>query len=758
MSHIRAKALLSVAIAAFAYGAPASAAVQDPGLRLAPTARMTDTVPLSLVGQGLDVARLDWRTPEQRFEVELPPSDWVDQVSLTLYADPVVADATRRSGRDIEVILNGGDPVRLKLQRKGFTARLDLPVKDVRPGKNQVTLRLLPAHGVGCLQAGDGGWDIFLDRSRLDTVVQAKSRSVLLNEVNAMLARPSQGPRRIGIQAYGSDKTALEALMAQGTALRTPEVPRFALGGTGELKIIAGTRLALGGVVTDAAILEASGPRIAVHEGRPVRLILTGDTEAEVRDAVEAYATHKLPDARRRIANPTSLRFAGLLDDGRAELKRRARISDLGGLAFSQNWGAGPDQVSFDVEDPAGSKARVKLDLERAKFVSADSTVDVELNGRSLGKAVLDAERMTLDYVVPQGWLVGQGNILRVTPDLTPADEGCAPSVAASGLMVRPKSRIDLSVVAESAPSDLSRFSAGGSLLTAAKGKGTHIVLPEARAAREDALRILGRIARADGAGLTAASYGYESVTNADILSIGKLPKSVEAPRSVDVALAASERGSVVSLFPEGERWVGVVSPTRAGSIGATANALTGESWGDLSGGISRIREGRVEMAQLAFDGPERGFATDLPNLALPNLDVPAIDMPEVTKAVELSGNKVLGGWKQIELKTPDIGALGGSKLTLRGRYDAPGTTRTLAQRTLADMGDVQVAGFDFKRFNAKSERKAAQIRRQLGLKKVEPDMTWKWGDRHLSFAAMLVFLAFGWACWFLSTAEWRNR
>jgi len=306
--------LLAAASAALLAGASANAAsVQNPGLRLAPNAVKTDTVPLSLVGQSLDAAILDWRTPEQTFTVELAPSDWIEEVALTLYGDPVAsANPAHRSGRDIEVTLNGGDPVRLKLQRQGFTARVELPLKDIRTGRNKVSLRLLPADGVSCLTENDGGWEFNLERSRLDTVVEAKSRSVLLSEVNTMFSRPSAAPRRISLRAVGDDKLALEALMAQGAALRTDEMPRFSLGGRGDIQIIAGTRLALAGIVTDEAILESKGARVAVHEGRPVRLILTGDTDEQVREAVDTFATFELPDARRRIATPTFCRsFVG---------------------------------------------------------------------------------------------------------------------------------------------------------------------------------------------------------------------------------------------------------------------------------------------------------------------------------------------------------------------------------------------------------------------------------------------------------------
>ena len=744
---------------AVALALPAQAAVSNPGLEQTAGQRVVDSIPLSLAGQSLDEARLDWRTPSHRFTLELPPSDWVEDITLTLYADPVLpVDPARRSGRDIEVRLNGGKPVPVRLNRKGFTAHIPLPTSDVRPGRNMLDVVLKPAPGVGCLAETDGGWDIHLDRSHFDTVARAKSRSVFVSEVRTLLARPSTTPRRISLRAYGGDSDTLEALIAQGVSLRTPYVPRFTLGTGGYLHVMAGTRVALAGILTDKAVLEGSGPRIAVHKGRPLRLVITGDSEGEVRDAVNTFATYDLPDARRRIVSPTSLKFAGPLARTDRKIGRRTRIADLGGMDFSRNWGAGPDAVSFDVSDPRAADARVSLELKRADFVAPDSVVDVELNGRSLGRATLDTDTVKVEYAVPQGWLQGSDNSLKIIPDLHPVADGCAPDIAASGLVVGSKSRVELRTPAPTHPYDLSRFAAGGSLIADKSGQGTHVILPEGRSQREDALRILGRLAVAEGAGLTAATYGNASRAGVDHIVFTKPPADLDAPRSVHAALAEPTRGSVAGLYPNGSKWVAVLAPQAAGSLGATANALTGRAWHDMAGGISRIRDDRVEVAHTAF-APELLPNTPSVNLAFDGLEVDALrlptaeDMTQVAKAVtievERSAETLAAGWSRIEL--PLLSDLA-DDLTLRGTHDAPRAVSRPMTLQQARLG--LSAGFGLDRLDAKLARMAAKARRKAGVQAVDVDTTWGWGDRNLSFAALLVMMVFAWSAATLANSE----
>ena len=737
---------------AVALSLPAHAAVSSPGLKQSAGQRVVDSIPLSLAGQNLDEARLDWRTPSHRFTLELPPSDWVEEITLTLYADPVLpSDPARRSGRDIEVRLNGGKPVPVRLNRKGFTAHIPLPTSDVRPGRNTLDVVLKPAPGVGCLAETDGGWDIHLDRSHFDTAARAKSRSVFLSEVRTLLSRPSLTPRRISLRGYGEDADTLEAIMAQGVSLRTPEVPRFTIGTGGELHIMAGTRTALAGTISDSALLEGRGPRIAVHEGRPLRLVITGDTEAEVREAVDTFATYDLPDTRRRFATPTSLKFAGTLADNEKRVGRRTRIADLGGMDFSRNWGAGPDTVSFDVADPRAADARIVLDLERADFLAPESTVDVELNGRSLGRATLDADRIKVEYAVPQGWLQGQGNTLSLLPDLHPSETGCAPSVDAPGLLVGHKSRVELRTPAPTNPNDLSRLGAGNSPLTDKAGQGTHIVLPSSRSQREDALRILGRLAVAEGAGLTNATYGFQSRSDADHIVFNALPESLNAPRAVRTALAERSRGSVVGLYPNGSHWVGVFAPQSSGSLGATANQLAGQAWHDLAGGISRIVDERVEVAHAAY-GPAVLPTVDMPTLAdvrLPEAAEMAKVADFVVAEVERSADTLSEGWSRIEM--PSVLGLQ-DRLTLRGLHPAPKASPY--RMTLQDARAGLSAGFRLDRLDAKLARLAARARRKTGTQPLDINASWGWGDRNMSFAALLVMLAFAWSAMTLLNSE----
>ena len=780
MSRIRAHALLAAtALVALGTHTPATAAAYAPAdLRATPAATISDSLSLSLLGQSLDSATLDWRTPRHRLQFDLPPSDWVEAMTLRLSADPL-GGAGGGNGGDVLVQLNGGEPTRLKLSQRGFTAQLDLAPSDLRGGRNTLTLALADNER-SCLTAADGGWDIDLYRSRLDTTLRAKGRSVFLSEVDALLKRPTPEPLRVRIRSLTPDADTSDALIAQGVALRASQVPDFMLSGNSDLEILTGTRAALAGLVRDSAIMDSAGGRIAVDTGRPLRLVVTGDTEAEVKRGLQAFATHGLPNSRHRITTPEGLTLNPRLGGTAVLAGRKTELAELGGLDFSDNWGAGPDEVVFDVADPTAASARVKLDIARAAFLSPDSTVSVELNGRSLATTRLDTDRVKLDMTVPQGWLQGRGNTLRVTPDLLPSPDldaeladGCAPHVNAPGLRVAGNSSISLRTPAPSASTDLARLSAGGGVLTADRGADTHVVLPRVRGEREDALRILGQLATAGGASLTSATYGTTGESERNLLALGRAPAGLDFPRPLRLAANSSAAGGIIALAPEGGRFVGLIQPTRGGSLGLVADLLVDGAWNDMAGGITRIdRRGTdtVQTAWAAPDAPTPGLS--LPELRIADWQIPRLTLPAVeldtfaedlTLQAESTVETLRDSWTRIDIRMPALRAKDG----LRGRYSAPRVVEvervspTLAHTLQADAhrlsAGLGIDKADWKRFQARSARKAARLRGKMGLSK--PDAArWAWADRHMSFAALLVMLAFTLSCIGLMRSEWNGR
>ena len=496
---------------------------------------------------------------------------------------------------------------------------------------------------------------------------------------------------------------------------------------------------------------------------------------------VRAFSAHHLPRLRQRITSPGAVELSARLGTDRRPLDRKTLVSELGGLDFSGNWGAGTDSVSFDVADPAASTARIHLDFQRADFISSDSAVSVELNDRPLGRARLDTDRVKVDFAVPQGWLRGRNNDLRVVPDLYPAQAGCVPSIDASGLVVGVRSHIRLDTAGESATGDLAKLAATGGPLAHDKGAGTHVVLPRVRGDREDALALLGQMALSAGEPLINATYGPNTHAEADLLAFGRVPTGVDAPRTLDLALAARRGTGVVAQFPENDRWVGVVAPSRGRSLGTVRTALESGAWDDLSGGITRIdRDGDTDMVQTAYAGPAyievpEGFAFD--QLVVPEVTLP--DVAELSSEVreEFGESRAIltESWREVEIRMPAlvpdvVQRLRGSEpLRLRGRYDAPRVVKAPAPArakrfTLANDTDRIGAGLfsseqktKFKRFKSQSARKAASLRSKWGLEKWRYK-AWKWGDRNLSLMGMILMLAFSLACLGLARAEWNGR
>ena len=746
------------------------AAAPSPGLRVESAQRVSDTLVLSSLSGGSE-ALLDWRTPVREFGFTLPPADWTESLTLTLSADPI-GGSPQEGRQDILVSLNGAAPERLELSRRGFVAELDLPTSALRAGTN--TLRLALAPRGACLSAADGGWDVDLARSTLETTARAQSRSLFLADVEDLFARPRVGELTVGVRAFG-DRDALDALIVQGAALRASAPLRVRLDRPGDIEVIAGTRAQIASQVGDRVILDGTGALVAVHEGRPARLVITGDTEAEVREGVDAFAVHHLPRQQRRVTSPGALELSPRLGGERAQLARRTGIGALGGLDFSGNWGAGADSVRFDVPDPADADARVVLDFRRADFVAPESHVDVEINGRPLGRTVLDASRVKMDAHVPQGWLRGRDNVLRVEPDLRPASgysggEGCAPSVAASGLNVAKGSRIELRGSSATAATDLAALVATGGRLADARGEGTQVLLPAARADREAALAILGQLSKSVGEGLTAARYGSEGDAvdaDADLLAFGRAPEGVKMPRNVALAARGGADG-VVGLFPESGRWVGLFAPAPGRSLATVRSALAGESWNDLQGGVMRVRRaGTPELVQTAFADPSGESPADGGSVFA------ALDLSGVGEAIAseyvASRTELAQAWSGMDIRLPSL-----RRFTevgpdaLRGRFEVSDERAAPLYSLRAEPGRLTMGfggfragvsgwGAKIERFIARGERKAAQMRRDFGLEGARLSGQ-SWMRRNVNFLAMLLMLGFGLSVWMLMRADWKGR
>lgn len=231
-----------------------------------------------------DAFVLSTSQPRSRIHFTLPPNVQTSEAWLRLAARPA-SDATAGT---IEVRVNGGDPIVIRPQARAMEARFALFSADMRPGSNTLEIAY-------STQTAAPGWIVDARRSQLRLTLEPVRPLETLGELEHALGSDFAAPRRIALVTdAGRERITLEALTAQGLALRAGEVPLF----TGDadqadmvVRIAEFSRLD----ETDRAALrrgESQGPEVAFrHDGVP-HLIVTG------RNLDEATAAARLMGAR----------------------------------------------------------------------------------------------------------------------------------------------------------------------------------------------------------------------------------------------------------------------------------------------------------------------------------------------------------------------------------------------------------------------------------------------------------------------------
>lgn len=635
----------ALSVAAPSYAAPA----QTPQVRQ----EITQTRLSSM--RGAELSRIDWRQPEMKLKFDLTESDWIDGIDLILSMNPS-GQVSRRG--PILVSLNNSAPLKMNPYGQSFDARLRFDESFVRAKGNVITIRVPVPDGGTCLTTEHGGWNVNVKKSSIVVRTRAKSRNFFLREVADRLQNPTSTPKTVSILAKGNQKTRLEMLAAQGIALQTPDIPNFkTTAGRSDMDVIIARRDELSTRVSDKDILSDTGPKISVHKGRPMRLVITGDTDAEVLSAAQSFASYHLPAVRRRHASSGEVGFQVPFADKHIALSGKTRFGDLNQTVRAMNMSGTPNTLTFNVADPSVTSGNVLLRLSKGKTLSENSKVEVELNGQSIGFTTLDRRRKSVNFAIPEGALHGSGNTLKIIPALEkkPSVEtfgqACPSINDEPGLFIGDGSRIELSTNGTSPFSELSRLTADGSLFANAAGANTHIVLT-AKGQNDigASLELLAKLARTSGTGWTNATISRNAADSGskNILVIGPNPARTglldAAPRSLGAALkgksstgsmvrnfgdyekfasadaaktlqmyAAKTRaksrigsGGVAAIFPDGPRLIGVVSSTPGRSFASvTQDLLEGDQWNNLSGSVSRWNSKTVLMAQTALPTPQ---------------------------------------------------------------------------------------------------------------------------------------------------------
>lgn len=214
---------VAIAVAMPCKFSPSAAAIPDAGASAASSApatpgriaRSEERTLASLTRDNRSTHRLDASTRELRIPFTLAPGSVPEGVELVLSARP----ASPRSGGRIEAMLAGSRTIAFTPQPDSFEARFSLYSDNLRAGENTLIVRL---------DAGNAdGWRIDLRASRLRVTALPSAGYETLEALETALSAHFAAPRRVFIQADGSgrEQLAVEALIAQGLALRMGQAP-----------------------------------------------------------------------------------------------------------------------------------------------------------------------------------------------------------------------------------------------------------------------------------------------------------------------------------------------------------------------------------------------------------------------------------------------------------------------------------------------------------------------------------------------------
>ena len=632
---------------------------------------------------------LDWRQPSLDLFFDLPPTERTKDITLNLSATPI-GRVPRNA--PIQVQFNNEKPVPINSGGHSFEASITLNTSRARQTRNKLRIIFPTPRGEECVTPAHGQWSVDLAGSSLSIKGRKKTGYTSFSELTARLEQPALSPKRVGLIAEGPLATDMQALAAQGIALRTPSIPKFSVSNRNtDFTILMVTRDNLYKYTDDAMILDSKGARAFIPRGQSNRLIFTANSSEEILETLKVFSTHEFPKTRRPITSLEEIDLQYRLDIDRVFAEKKTKLSDLARAnritTFSEDaWASGIKSYHFDVEDPAATKAEVLLRLSSSENLSENSRLRVALNGDILGAAKLDKPRKSVVFDIPSGKLNASSNILSLLPELAPKDGfSCtAPDETFPNFRLGSGSKLILKSSAPSHVSELSRLASTGSVFAEQE---SYIALPRNTTDFEASLQVLGRLAKSAGGGLVEADYTRRNEISDDrhLLIIGPakfqnaiLEQRTRTPISLKRALQGEtisgnnllssgienfasagaddfavqyaaanigprqlSQGGVAALYAGGHNnMVGVISSSpRAHFPTAMSRLIENDHWNALRGSVSRWDKKSVIMAQTAqpisgIDLPLKSkdktfFGIDVPDVTLPDFQLPEFKKPD---------------------------------------------------------------------------------------------------------------------------------
>ncbi len=271
----------SVTVASESGGAPAAAVESRSGERIA---RSEERTLSSLLATDTFFHPLSSTRRELRIPFTLAPGARAEGAELVLAARP----RSGRSGGQLEAFIAGGRAIALNPRADSFEARFALYSESLGEGSNLLVIRF---------DAGEAdGWDIDLRASRLRVTALPSAGHDSLQSLETALGAHYAAPRRVHVDASGAgrDRLAVEALTAQGLALRMGEAPVLvARPEAAELVIRAG--------------IDPLTPGVSIALADPYTVRLSGADATNVAAAARLFAARSLQGTGTRLTPADAL-------------------------------------------------------------------------------------------------------------------------------------------------------------------------------------------------------------------------------------------------------------------------------------------------------------------------------------------------------------------------------------------------------------------------------------------------------------------
>ncbi len=632
--------------------------------------------------------RLDWRSPTTEMTFTIPDSAWVENLELLISGSPV---GRIDPGTPVLIKFNNADPIPIYPGSHNFDARIKLDRGHIRARNNKLTFSFKKPDSNECPTEHSGGWDLDFDKSTIVIKARTRMRAIQIRDLKTQISTATLAPKKVAIIAKGSNALKLKAMAAQGLGLNMKTVPVIKSDRRGaDMELILATRSQIKPLLRDDFAIRDKGPRMVISEGYPLQVAITGDSEDEVMELAKAFATYDLPTVRGRKASLGDFYFRSPFSMLRLKVDGKVNLAQIGNLKFDDRWGANPQTVTFDVENPAISHGKTVMRFHAASSVDPKSFVEISLNGKILGRTQLDARRKSVTFDIPRGLLTGLNNKLVISPDLTPQSVSgdCGIAKVIPGFSLGTGSFLQIKTDRHAALTDLSRFAASGFPFSKKKATSTTVIFSQNSEADLNAgLRVLAQLAKASGEGWTDAEFTQHSSdipSDQNILMIGAaLTRGhafyTHAPRSLRAAISgpgykpsktirsaslkssdavhllsirengpAQIKGGVAAVYSDevSNRYIGVISNMPGQSFTRTVDHLLNDNhWNALEGSVAKWDKRDVLMAQTAL--PEKYYRNTEPKSPLERI-IPTPEKLQVSLP-DFSGD-FQDGWIRMKL------------------------------------------------------------------------------------------------------------